>query len=155
MSSTTNDARYMEFKLGQQQFAIPLLDVREVIRMPEITNVPNMPVHFEGMMNLRGQIFGVFNIRKKLNSKNVPKDAEQIEVVIVVEKNGVSVGIIVDEVSRVLHPSPNMMKPAPVKDDDPAKNYVGPVIQTDSGLVLVVNIEKLLELEKFQSMSAA
>jgi purine-binding chemotaxis protein CheW len=145
----------MEFRLGDQQYGIPLLEVKEVIQKPEVTSVPNMPAHFEGMMNLRGQILGVFNVRKKFGSKAAEKNAAHSEVVIVIEKNGVSVGMIVDEVSRVLHATESMMSPAPLKDDDPAKKFIGQVIQSESGLVLTIDADNLLELQKFQQLKAA
>jgi purine-binding chemotaxis protein CheW len=149
MSVVQKDNRYMEFRLGEQVYAVPLLTVKEVIQKPEVTMVPNMPAHFEGMMNLRGQILGVYSIRKKMGVKAKDK-ADLFEVVVVIEAEGVSVGMIVDEVTRVLHTNEQSIRDAPLKDDDPAKSYVTSVIQSDDQLVLTVNVSKLLELEKYK-----
>ncbi len=145
----------MEFRLGDQHYGLPLLEVKEVIQKPEVTQIPNMPTHFEGMMNLRGQILGVFNVRKKLGAKTAEKNPPSHEVVIVIEKNNVSVGIIVDEVSKVLHANESMMRPAPLKEDDPAKKFIGQVIQGENGLVLTLDVDQLLELQKYQQLKAA
>jgi purine-binding chemotaxis protein CheW len=145
------DNRYMEFRLGEQLYAIPLLTIKEVIQMPEVTAVPNMPAHFEGMMNLRGQILGVFNLRKKLALKASEGGAH---VVMVIEEQNVNVGMIVDEVTRVLHPDENMLKPAPLKDNDPANEFIKSVIQTGQDLVLTVDLVKLLDLNKYKAMAA-
>src|SRR6201995_5934151 len=132
-----NDNRYMEFRLGDQLYAIPLLTIKEVIQKPDVTIIPNMPTHFEGMMNLRGQIVGVFNLRKKLALK---ASEHGNEVVMVIEEQNVNVGMIVDEVTRVLHPEENMIKPAPLKENDPAREFIKSVIQTVQELVLTVDL---------------
>ncbi len=150
MSQSNTDNRFMEFRLGEQLYALPLLSVKEVIPKPEITLVPNMPTHFEGMINLRGQILGVFNVRKKLNVKNKDSTEKPPEVVIVIEQQGVSVGMIVDEVTKVLHATADMLKPAPLKDDEVAKHFIGSVIQTGEELVLTIHVNKLLDLEKYK-----
>jgi purine-binding chemotaxis protein CheW len=150
MSTNLADNRYMEFSLGNQSFALPLLAVKEVIRRPEVTSVPNMPAHFEGMVNLRGQILGVFNVRKKLGSLKASVDQSQ-EVVIVVEENGVMIGMSVDEVNRVVHASRDKILEAPLKEDDPAKAFISGVIHESEKLVLMVNVHKLLEFEKYKA----
>ena len=156
MSENTVDNRYMEFRLGDQLFAVPLLSVREVIQKPDITAVPNSPADFEGMMNLRGQILGVFNIRKRLSSKAKAGATDTASLVIVIEEHNVSVGMIVDEVSRVLYAEAGTVKPAPLKDDDPTRKYVGSIIHSASGLVMVLNLNSLLELQKYKtSLQAA
>lgn len=150
MSQQNVDNRYMEFRLGEQLYGIPLLSVKEVIQKPEVTAVPNMPAHFEGMVNLRGQILGVFNVRKKLAAQSKPANESQSnEVVMVIEKNGVSVGMVVDEVTRVLHPNSDMIRAAPLKEDDPARAFILSVIQTGDDLVLVVDANQLLDLDKY------
>lgn len=154
MSSGT-DNRYMEFRLGGQLYAIPLLSVKEVIPKPEITAVPNMPQHFEGMINLRGQILGVFNVRKKLATNAKETAPKLADVVIVIENQGVSVGMIVDEVTKVLHASPEAIGPAPLKEDDPARHFISAVIQSEQDLVMAIHVGKLLDLEKYKAMTKA
>ena len=156
MSSNTTENRYMEFKLGDQSFSIPLLSVREVIQMPEITPMPNMPSHFEGMINLRGQILGVFNVHKRLGVKaKQPDKTTPAPVVIIVEELGVNVGFIVDEVSKVIHVTENMKREAPLKEGDPAKAFVSGVIQHDQELILILSLNSLLDLTKYKSMQQA
>ncbi len=144
------DNRYMEFNLGGQLYAIPLLSVKEVIPKPEITMVPNMPAHFEGMINLRGQILGVFNVRKKLTAKTKDNTIKSNDVVIVIESQGVSVGMIVDEVTRVLHATADSIRPAPLKEDDPARHFISAVIQSEKELVMAIRVGELLDLDKYR-----
>jgi purine-binding chemotaxis protein CheW len=156
MSQNTLENRYMEFILGDQQFALPLISVKEVIQKPEITNVPNMPSHFEGMMNLRGKIIGVFNVRKKMSIKAQESKTEKSpDVVIVVEKDGISVGMIVDEVTRVIHATADMISAAPVKEGDSTLKYILNVIQTKGDMVLSIDVNELLEIEKYRKKIAS
>ncbi|HVJ64170.1 MAG TPA: chemotaxis protein CheW [Bdellovibrionota bacterium] len=155
MSHTSQlDNRYMEFLLGEQLFALPLMSVKEVIQRPDVTPVPNMPTHFEGMMNLRGQILGVFNVRKRLAAKERKNKDSAHEVVVVIEHHGVSVGMLVDEVTKVLHPAADMLKPAPIKHDDAASKFIRSVIQTGSEMVLTIDVAELLEIEKYRQQMA-
>lgn len=147
----------MEFKLGGLLYAVPLLTIKEVIQKPEVTSIPNMPSHFEGMMNLRGQILGVYSIRKKLGAKPLPENSTESknQVVMVIETGGVTAGMVVDEVTKVLHVEEKMCKEAPLKEDDPARAYVNAVIQQEDELVLILDVYKLLDLEKFKKISTA
>lgn len=149
MSPTGLDNRYMEFRLGDQLYALPLLSVKEVIQKPDITAVPNMATHFEGIINLRGQILGVFNVRKKLSANARTAAVTSSEVVVVIEQLGFNVGMIVDEVTRVVHPVADMIKVAPIKDNDPSRDFITSVIQTGDDLVLTIDVVRILGLEKY------
>lgn len=151
----TTDHRYMEFRLGQQLYAIPLLSVKEVLQKPELTPVPNMPSHFEGMINLRGQILGILNVRKKLgaNTLSTKDDPNPHAVVIVIEDQGVLVGMTVDEVTKVIQAKDSQIGPAPLKEGDPAQKFVTSVLQLDKELILTLNLFELLELKKYQQLA--
>ena len=152
MSEVQIKSRYIEFSLGSQLYAIPLLTVKEVILKPETTAVPNMPSYFEGMINLRGQVLGIYNLRKKMGAKSKDNNELANDVVIIIENNGINVGMIVDEVTRVLNVESSMIGPAPLKEDDPARNFINSVIRVDGELVMTVNVVELLELEKFKKL---
>lgn len=155
MSEVQIKSRYIEFSLGAQLYAIPLLTVKEVILKPETTAVPNMPSYFEGMINLRGQVLGIYNLRKKMGAKSKDNNELANDVVIIIENNGISVGMIVDEVTRVLNVESSMIGPAPLKEDDPARNFINSVIRVNGELVMTVNVVELLELEKFKKLQKA
>lgn len=155
MSKEIVDNRYMEFRIGDQLYALPLLSVKEVIQKPEVTSVPNVPSYFEGMINLRGQILGVVNIRKRISSKNKESLDSKSEVVVVVDEDNVSIGMIVDEVTRVIHTTPEMIKPAPLKEDDPSRMYISYIIQSHDDLILAVNLAELMELKKYKTIQLA
>ena len=147
-NNVQNDLRYMEFRFGEQKFALPLLAVKEVIPKPETTPVPNMPSHFEGMINLRGQVLGIYNIRRKLG---IPVAQASVnvrhEVVIIVENNTGLVGFIVDEVTRVIQTTPESFLEAP-KSDVASAQFVSSIIKSEEDLIMAVEIGKILGFEQ-------
>lgn len=147
--SDISDRRYMELRIGSGLFAIPLLLVKEVISKPELTTVPNMPSHFEGMINLRGQILGVYSARRKIGIKTT--DDRTQEVVVILDVNGVKTGVIVDDVTRVLHVEETMLREAPIKQEDPAFRYISAVIQLEKELIQIINMSALLEVDSGRS----
>ena len=160
-NKNTLENRYMEFVLASQAFAIPLTSVKEVIQRPEVTSIPNMPPYFEGMMNLRGKIIGVFNLRKRLgvasaNSKTTgATEPVPAEVIIIVEISGLSIGMIVDEVTRVIHATTDSIKDAPVQSNNSMSRYVKKVIQTKDDIVLSIDVGEMLEISKLKNNLAA
>ena len=100
MSNGPGD-RYLSFNLGVEEYAVPLLAVREVIAMPEYTPVPYTPPYFLGIMNLRGQVISIMDLRQKLGVKPL----QQAETtVIICDLGGASIGVVVDSVNTVLSP---------------------------------------------------
>ena len=151
--SENADRRYMELRIGTGLFAIPLLSVKEVISRPELTAVPNMPTHFEGMINLRGQILGVYSARRKIGIKTTDKQVQ--EVVVILDVNGVKTGVIVDDVTRVLHVEESMLREAPIKEEDPAFRYISAVIELEKELIQIINMSALLEVGSGRSKRIA
>jgi purine-binding chemotaxis protein CheW len=88
--------RFIEFSLGGEDYAIPLLMVREVISVPDTTPIPKAPVHFLGIMNLRGQVISIVDLRKKLKVDS-RKDKE--EAVIIVDIGSMNIGVVVDSIN--------------------------------------------------------
>lgn len=94
------DSHYMEFSLGAENYAIPLLEVREVISRPETTHIPNSPTYFVGIMNLRGQVITVVDLRKKMGITSECPHPE--EAVIIVNIHSINLGIVVDSINQVV-----------------------------------------------------
>jgi purine-binding chemotaxis protein CheW len=136
----------LEVSLGQEKYAIPLLLVREVIAPPKTTAIPNSPAHFVGMMNLRGQVMGVIDLRKRLGvtvSKETQRKTE--EAVVIVEVGGVSVGTVVDAVSRVLSiPQASLHEP-PASAKKTAAHVTG-IYEFNNELISVIALERVLDL---------
>lgn len=97
--------RYIEFNIGVERYALELLTVLEVISIPTTTPVPNSPAYMVGLMNLRGKIISIVDVRKKLGIKALENNAES--AVIILKVRDTSIGIIVDSINRVLQVGKN------------------------------------------------
>jgi purine-binding chemotaxis protein CheW len=136
--------RYLAFSLETEDYAIPLLSVKEVIAMPEITAIPYTPPHFLGIMNLRGQVISVIDMRLKFGLK--PKPNTETAVVIC-DFNGISLGVVVDSVNQVLSLTKDQISPKPEVESNKKTDYILGVTRQDKKLILILDLSKTLNLE--------
>ncbi len=139
-----NLTRYLCFGLGQEEFAIPLLTVKEVIGMPEITSVPQTPAHFMGIMNLRGRVISIMDLRLKMNIKPAPSEET---TVIILDLGDYNLGMVVDRVNAVLALSDEQISEKPIIETGKATDYITGVFRKDERLVLLIDIGKALSIE--------
>jgi len=137
--------RFIEFSLGSENYAIPLLLVREVVSIPEITPIPKSPSHFLGIMNLRGEIISVVDLRKKLKIE-VKKDKEEVVVIVAIgEKN---IGVIVDSINKVLAFSADEVSEMPEVEGQVNTHFVSGVYRKENSLTILLDIAKALEIKE-------
>jgi purine-binding chemotaxis protein CheW len=138
------EARYLSFTLGKEDYAIPLLSVKEVIAPPEITPVPHTPNYFMGIMNLRGQVISVLDLRVKLSIK--PSDSSETAVIIC-DLGGLSLGVMVDAINAVLNPKPSEISDKPEIHSTKNTEYITGVYRKDNRLILFLDIARSLEVQ--------
>lgn len=144
-ATTNTENRYLCFSVGNEDYAIPLLSVKEVIADPKTTPLPYSPSHFRGLMNLRGQVISIIDLRLKLGVK--PKDKKEESAVIIIDMNPVYVGIGVDSVNNVLLLGEKDVSPPPEMENRKVSRYLRGVARKDDRLILLVQIEHILDLE--------
>ncbi len=130
------------FRLDAEEFGLPLATVREVIRVGDITRVPQAPEHIRGVTNLRGRILSVVEIRTRLGlNAAVPGPRSRI---IVVEVQHRVVGLLVDSVSQVLKIGVDRVIPAPDEVRSEASDHISGVAHLDQRLVILLDLERML-----------
>lgn len=139
-----HEGRYLEFSLGDECYAIPLLKVREVIAVPNTTPIPHSPPYFMGIMNLRGQVISILDIRKKLGIK--PNEESSETAVIIVDLDPIFLGIVVDSVNKVLAISEHDVGDRPSLE---GKNtdYITGVYRVEDKLTILMDIGKALDVK--------
>jgi len=136
--------RYICFNLGEEEFAIPLLSVREVIRLPEVTKVPQTPNYFLGIMNLRGSVISVMDLRLKMNIKpTTTKEA----TVIILDLGDYSLGVLVDRVNSVVLIDDKTFSEKPELGSSPMAAAIRGVFRKDNQLILILDIAKALSVD--------
>lgn len=142
MNNITETAELIQlvgFKLGNEEFAVEISRVQEINRMMKITKVPNSPHYVEGVVNLRGKIVPVVNLRDKLGLPKKEDDAKT--KIIVIDIYNSLIGFIVDEVNEVLRISKNIIEPTPSLAVGIEKELINGVAKLDNRLLILLNIE--------------
>ena len=133
----SNEIQLVSFLLGEEEFGADILMVQEIIRMQPITRVPNAPHFVEGVINLRGKVIPIVDLRKRLNVEGI-QDQKKIRI-IVVDVDGKITGFIVDAVSQVLRIPKSIIEPAPsivIAGID--SEYITGVSKLDDKLLILV-----------------
>lgn len=144
--------RFLRFSLGEEEYAVPLLRVREVIAMPEVTPIPQTPSYFLGIMNLRGQVITILDLRTKLGIK--PLNGPEVSVIIC-DLGSLCVGVVVDSINSVISPKKEEIAEKPDLRANKSVEYITGVYRKEKGLVLLLDVAKVLSFEDHQSIAGA
>ncbi len=138
---STQELQLVIFSLAKEEYGLPITKVQEINRLVPITKLPQAPSFMEGIINLRGRIIPVVDLRKRFQLPSA--DANEDTRIIIVEINGQTVGIIVDSVTEVVRLAANNVEPPPPAFILDAQ-YIYGVGKLDNRLVILLNIDKIL-----------
>jgi len=136
------DLQLVGFRIGRETFGVPIHLVREIVRMMEITAVPEAPDYVEGVINLRGRIIPVIDLRKRFHESG--RKADKRNRILVAELEGRLVGLVVDAASEVLKINPGEIEPPPELLRENDLSYVTGLGKRNGKLIIMVDVEKLL-----------
>jgi purine-binding chemotaxis protein CheW len=137
-----NEIQLVAFKLGREEYGVSILQVQEIKRMTDITRVPNTPDYIRGVMNLRGSVLPVLDLKKRLGlqSNEVTDDTR----IVIVKVADLSVGLIVDAVSEVMAMEQSSIENAQSVVSGVAANYLDGVGKLDNRLLILLNLEAII-----------
>jgi purine-binding chemotaxis protein CheW len=136
------DIQLVGFRIGRETFGVPIGLVREIVRMMEITAVPDAPDYVEGVINLRGRIIPVIDLRKRFREPGIAPDKRNR--ILVAEVEGRFVGLIVDAASEVLKLARGEIEPPPELLQENDLSYVTGLGKRNGKLIILVDVEKIL-----------
>lgn len=142
----------VSFKIGEEEFGVDILSVQEINRMSQITKVPNTPDFIEGVINLRGRIIPVIDLRVKLGMTR--KEHGKNTRIVVVELKGQTIGFIVDEVSEVLRISKDITEAPPEMVGGVRSDYITSIGKLEDRLLILLDLEKILSASEFSAMES-
>jgi purine-binding chemotaxis protein CheW len=131
----------VSFRLGQEEFGIDILKVQEINRMVEITKVPQAPHYCEGMINLRGKVIPVINLRKKFGLEEL--DWDKSTRILVCDIDGSVTGAIVDSVEEVRKIPQSTIEPAPDIVSSVNSDYISGIAKLDHRLLIFLDVAKM------------
>ncbi len=141
----------VSFKLGKEEFGVDILKVQEIIKLIEITAVPNAPKFVEGVINLRGRVIPIIDLRIRLGMER--KDLDNKSRIIVVEIDNKTIGFIVDEVNEVLRIPTNIIEPPPDMVIGIDTDYIIAVGKLEDRLLILLDLEKVLTTNEKEVIS--
>ncbi len=130
------------FHLGDEEFAVDILNIQGINRMIEITKVPNSPDYVEGIICLRGKILPIIDLRRRLGLPT--KEYDKSTRFIVVEIENKIIGFIVDSVCEVLRINRNLTEPPPAIVAGIASDYITSVAKLEDRLIILLDLNKVL-----------
>lgn len=136
------------FGIGKEFYGVGIDSVYEILRLPDVTEMPDSPVFLEGVINLRGRIVPVIDLRKRLRLQRAEKT--KATRVLITENNGNMVGLLVDSVSEVLRIQPEAVEEPPEMISAVGIEYITGVAKVGEGLVTLLDLKKILSVEDMQ-----
>ena len=143
--SSTYDGQFLTFSLNSEEYGIEILKVREIIGVMDITTVPQTPDFMKGVINLRGKVIPVVDLRLKFSMHE--EEYTQETCVIVVEADSSQVGIIVDSVSEVLDIKSGEIEETPSLGQGIDTNFIMGLGKVKEKIIILLDIEQILSSE--------
>ena len=137
--------QFVTFTLNNEEYAVDILSVQEINRIAEITKVPNSEEYVEGVVNLRGKVIPIINLRNKFGFEDKEKDDSSR--IIIMEINNITNGLIVDAVSEVLRIPSSIIEPTPPMSSDQNSKFIRGIAKLDSRLIILLDIDNLIGAE--------
>lgn len=141
------------FVIGRQKFGVNILMVQEIIRSAPITNVPDSPEFIEGVINLRGSIIPVIELRKRLNLHRENGNNNADTWILIVRVDNRVTGFIVDSVTKVLKIQSRIIEPAPdIVVEGLKSQYISGVCKIDEELLILLDFSRILQVKEIKKL---
>lgn len=137
--------QFVTFTLNNEEYAVDILSVQEINRITEITQVPNSAEYIEGVVNLRGKVIPIINLRNKFGFEEKPKDDNSR--IIIMEIQNITNGLIVDSVSEVLRIPSSIIEPTPPMSSVENTQFIRGIAKLENRLIILLDIDKLIGAE--------
>ena len=166
MAEQTNDAastgalaiagQYLTFELGEEVYGIEILKIQEIIGMMDITAVPKTPQYVRGVINLRGKVIPVIDLRLKFLMEGREDTSRTCIIVVQVtgEVKEVTTGILVDEVSEVLHVAAQQIEPAPSFGEGVHTEFILGMGKVADKVIMLLDVDKVLTGEELSLLDS-
>lgn len=140
--STHEIIQLVSFELGGEEYGVDVLSVREIIRMPGITKMPNTPEYVDGIINLRGTVVPIISLRRRFGLPERGQDRQSR--ILVMEVGGGLTGFVVDAVAEVIRISAAEIQPSPaIAQGNAAQDAITGVINHGERLLIVLDLNRL------------
>ena len=142
--------KYLTFALHEEEYGIGILKVKEIIGMMDITSIPRTPPFVKGVINLRGKVIPVIDLRLKFDMDAIPCTDRTCIIVVEIESESgtILIGIVVDTVSEVLNIQEDEIEETPAFGTQLNTDYILGMAKTQGSVKILLNIDKVLSIEE-------
>jgi purine-binding chemotaxis protein CheW len=144
--------QYITFTIGEEDYAISIVNVEEIVKVTNLIKVPKSQDYFVGLMDIRGKVVNMIDLSRKIMNKK--SEDSEMNRAIIVKIQGKSLGIIVDKVSHVVHFSNSQIDPPPPSVRGMSSRYIIGVAKRDNKFIILMDIEKILTSEELSDVTA-
>lgn len=149
--------QYLTFCLGDEDFAIEIAKVREVLDYTKITKVPRSPAFLRGVINLRGSVVPVIDLRMNLSMGSIKRTVDTCIVIVEVNIDGetIQMGALADSVQEVVDVDPNQIGPAPTLGTKLNTDFIEGMAKRGDNFLIILDIDKVLSTDDISHIAAA
>ena len=154
METNIQEIQVACFRLGEDLYAADIMRIKEIIRLQKMANLPKSPAFIEGVLNLRGTVIPVVDLRKRFDLAVTGHDRDTRLLIVTVERQ--LLGLVVDEVTEVISVAVKDIKPPPQVSSGVLAEYLVGVCLLDNSLIMLLNLDRILsgyESEELEHMT--
>lgn len=141
--------QFLTFRVDTGEYGVDIMTVREIKGWSETTRLPNMPDFMRGVINLRGVVVPIFDLRCRFNMGTTEANPKNVVIILAVEDR--TIGILVDAVSDILTINSSEIKPPPSTDSQIEEAFINGLISVDERMVVLLSVDKLFDKESIES----
>ena len=144
------------FQLGEELYGVDIMDVKEIVKIQAIRSIPNAPYYVEGIFNLRSEIIPIISLHKRFRLKKLDisddVSGEFEGGFIILNIDGLKIGIIIDRIARVISVNKNEIQPPPQMLSGTGTEYIHGVVRQNNGYLIILDIRSLFNPKEMQKL---
>ncbi len=154
MDGENKQIQLVTFQLGNELYGIDIMKVKEIQKITEVRAIPNVPSYVEGIFNLRGNIIPIINLHKRFQIRRAVMDEsdELLSGFLIIELDGMYVGIFIDKIARVVTIDVDTIQPPPQMLAGIGTEYIRGVTKEDSGYLIILDVARLFDRKELQQL---
>ena len=156
-TAITATDQYLAFTLGNEQYAVEVTSIKEVLELPSITRIPKAPAYMKGVINIRGGVVPVLDLRQKFGMEETEPTVDTSIIVIELTDGGTkaTIGTIADSVQEVIQIPPDSIDPAPKIGTNIETEFIDGLANYHDNFLIILNIEKVFTASELSTINGA
>jgi len=153
--SKTESKQLVTFQLGEELYGVNIMDVKEIVRVQGIRAIPNAPTYVEGIFNLRSEIIPIISLHKRFHLRKLvtSEEDELLSGFVIIDIDGMKLGIIIDRISRVVTVEREEIQPPPQMFSGIGAEYIQGVVRQENGYLIILDIRDLFNPKELQKIA--